>query len=101
MAGASGVERQLPIGAADGTPSHSVRVFTLAPGGHTPWHEHPWEHLNYAIAGEGEIVAADGTAHPFAAGDFALVPPGEKHQYRNTSRRRPFLLLCAVPKEHE
>ena len=34
-------------------------------------------------------------------GDFALVLPHEKHQYRNTSPDRAFRMICAVPKEYE
>ena len=51
MEGASGVTRQLPIGAADGAPTFSFRVFSLEPGGHTPFHSHPAEHVNYIIEG--------------------------------------------------
>lgn len=101
MDGAKGAWRQLPIGSEDGTPAYSVRVFTLDPGGYTPFHAHPWEHINYVIGGEGAIVDVDGAEHPFSAGDFAIVQPDEKHQYRNTSDKKPFMLICAVPKEYE
>jgi len=101
MDGVKGAWRQLPIGSADGTPAYSLRVFTLEPGGHTPCHAHPWEHINYVMAGEGAIVDEDGTEHAFNALDFAIVQPGEKHQYRNTSDKKPFMMICAVPKEYE
>ncbi len=35
------------------------------------------------------------------AGDFALVLPDEKHQYRNTSASEPLVMICAVPKDYE
>jgi len=101
MAGVKGAWRQLAIGSEDGTPVYSLRVFTLEPSGHTPFHTHPWEHVNYVIAGEGAIVDAAGVEHPFGAGEFAIVNPDEKHQYRNTSDRKPFMMICAVPKENE
>jgi quercetin dioxygenase-like cupin family protein len=99
MAGASGVEKQVPISREDGTPAYSFRVFTIAPGGHTPLHRHDFEHLNYVIAGSGEVVAESGPK-PLKQGDFVLVQPGETHQYRNTSQQ-PFVVVCAVPKEYE
>jgi len=34
------------------------------------------------------------------AGDFALVDPSEKHQYRNKGDK-PFKMICGVPKEFE
>ena len=33
-------------------------------------------------------------------GDFALVNPDEKHQYRNKGEQ-PFKMICGVPKEFE
>lgn len=99
MPGAAGVEKQIPISQADGTPNFSLRVFTIEPGGHTPHHTHPFEHLNYVIEGNGAVVGADGE-RPVKKGDFVLVKPGEVHQYRNTSTQ-PFVIICGVPKEYE
>ena len=101
MEGATGVSKQLPIGSADGSPMVSCRVFTVAPGGHTPYHAHAWEHINYVIAGHGLLVDGHGNERPLVAGDFALVNPKEKHQYRNPSGTEPFVMICAVPKEFE
>ena len=100
MQGASGVTKQVPISKADGTPNFSVRVFTIEPGGHTPFHNHPFEHLNYIIDGEGVLVGPD-KDRAIKKGDFALVLPGEQHQYKNTSKTKSLILMCAVPKEYE
>ena len=100
MAGALGVTKQIPISKQDGTPAFSVRVFTIEPGGHTPFHNHPFEHLNYIIDGEGVLVGRDKET-PIKKGDFALVLPGEQHQYKNTSKSQSLVLMCAVPKEYE
>jgi quercetin dioxygenase-like cupin family protein len=100
MAGASGVTKQVPISGRDGSPSFSFRVFTIQPGGHTPYHEHPFEHLNYIIQGCGRVERPEG-ALEITKGDFVLVLPGETHQYRNTSSTEPLLLLCAVPVAYE
>ena len=101
MEGAKDVWKQVPISKTDGSPNFSVRVFTIQPGGHTPYHTHPFEHVNYIIEGQGVIVREDGSKCNVQAGDFALVLPDEKHQYRNTSREKPMMMICAVPKEYE
>jgi quercetin dioxygenase-like cupin family protein len=101
MAGTNAVTKQVPIGKADGAPHFSFRVFTLAPGGHTPYHSHPAEHANTVISGHGCLVTESGEPRPLAAGDFALVLPGETHQYRNTAADQPFVMICAVPLEYE
>ena len=100
MEGACGVLKQTPISKEDGSPSFSFRVFTVEPEGNTPFHTHPFEHLNYIISGNGALVSEDGTENPIKAGDFALVIPDEKHSYKNTSNE-PLVMICAVPKEYE
>jgi quercetin dioxygenase-like cupin family protein len=99
MEGAKGVQKQIPISKADGTPNFSFRVFTIEPGGHTPLHTHLFEHLNYVIEGNGAVMAQNGL-QDIKKGDFVLVQPGELHQYRNTSNE-PLVIICAVPKEYE
>jgi len=100
MEGAAGAWKQLPLGSHENVPVYSFRVFSLEPGGHTPFHSHPYEHMNYVIEGEGALVNASGEETILKAGDFALVDPGEKHQYRNTGARF-FRMICGVPKEFE
>jgi len=100
MDGAVGASKQLPLGQADGVPVYSYRVFTVEPGGHTPFHHHPYEHMNFIIEGEGALVNEKGEETPLKAGDFALVNPDEKHQYRNKGDK-PFKMICGVPKEFE
>jgi quercetin dioxygenase-like cupin family protein len=101
MDGAERVWKQLPLSAADGVPVHSWRVFTLEPGGHTPYHTHPYEHMNYIIEGEGVLVNKDGKEIPVKTGDFVLVDPDEKHNYVNKSADKTFVMICGVPKEFE
>ncbi|HOV89234.1 MAG TPA: cupin domain-containing protein [Syntrophorhabdaceae bacterium] len=100
MEGAKDTYKQIPISARDGTPAYSFRVFTIMPGGHTPYHTHDFEHINYIIDGEGAVVKEDGTEQPVFKGDFALIMPGEKHQYKNKGKE-PLIIICAVPKEYE
>lgn len=100
MEGAKDVYKQIPISKADGTPTFSFRVITIEPGGHTPRHTHSFEHLNYIIEGQGTVFAQGGE-HDIKKGDFALIAPGEEHQYTNTSTTHSLIMICAVPKENE
>ena len=52
------------------------------------------------IEGQGALVNEAGEETPLKAGDFALVNPDEKHQYRNKGDQ-PFKMICGVPKEFE
>ena len=101
MEGAKDAYKQLPIGSGDGAPNFSFRVFSMKPGGYTPHHAHPYEHINFVISGEGVLVDETGREQALVGGDFALVLPNEKHQYRNRSDREDMVMICAVPKEHE
>ncbi|MDD4322918.1 MAG: cupin domain-containing protein [Dehalococcoidales bacterium] len=101
MEGAKGVYKQVPLSARDGAPNFSFRVFTIEPGGNTPFHTHPYEHLNYIIDGSGFLVDESGE-HPVSKGDFAMVMPGEKHQYRNPAKNcGNLVMICAVPSQFE
>lgn len=109
MDGIKGLQKQVPVGIADGTPTMSLRVFTVQPGGHTPYHSHPWEHVNYILDGEGVMVDEAGVEHPIKAGDYALILPDEKHQFRNPARDAreetaggsELRFICLVPRERE
>jgi len=57
-------------------------------------------HMNYVIEGTGALVNEKGEETSLKAGDFALVNPDEKHQYRNKGDV-PFKMICGVPKEFE
>ena len=58
-------------------------------------------HMIYIIEGDGALVNEAGEMKELKAGDFALVNPDEKHQYRNLSPDKPFKMICGVPKEFE
>ena len=100
MEGAKGVYKQIPISKENGTPRFSFRVFTIEPGGYTPLHNHPFEHLNYIIEGNGALVTENGE-YEVNKGDFIIILPDESHQYRNISKGNPLVMICAVPKEYE
>ncbi len=52
------------------------------------------------IEGMGCLVYEKGEETPLKAGDFALVNPDEKHQYRNKGAK-PFKMICGVPRKVE
>jgi quercetin dioxygenase-like cupin family protein len=99
MPGIKALAKQVPISRENGAPNFSFRVFTIEPGGHTPLHSHPFEHLNYVIEGNG-VLFAENRENPIKKGDFLMVLPGETHQYRNNSTA-PVLFICAVPNSYE
>ena len=101
MTGAVGASKQVPLSKNDGAPVYSYRVFTMEPGGNTPYHQHNYEHMNYVIEGDGFLVNEEGEQLRIKKGDFALVLPNEKHQYRNGSDVNQFVMICGVPKEFE
>ena len=101
MEGANGASKQVPLSVNDGAPIYSYRVFTIEGGGNTPYHQHNYEHMNYIIEGEGYLINESGEKLTLKKGDFALVNPNEKHQYRNASSENEFIMICGVPKEFE
>ena len=92
MDGAVNAFKQVPLSRNDGAPVYSYRVFTVEAGWYTPYHQHPYEHMNYVIEGEGALVNEAGEETSLKAGDFALVNPSEKHQYRNKGDK-PFKMI--------
>nr|MBN2278819.1 cupin domain-containing protein [candidate division Zixibacteria bacterium] len=99
MADVIGVTKRIPIGKNEGWENYTLRVFKIAPGGHTPKHKHDWEHVNYIMAGKGRLTI-DGRVHEVAEKDFALVPPKSLHQFENPYDR-DFEFICIVPNRGE
>jgi quercetin dioxygenase-like cupin family protein len=93
--GASGVSIQWLIDEAAGAPCFSMRRFEIAPGGHTPLHDHPWEHEVYIISGRGSVVAGEGES-ALRPNDAVLVSPDETHQFK-AAEDETLVLLCLVP----
>jgi len=100
LEGTKGIYKQIPLSKKNGAPTFSFRVFTIEPGGHTPFHQHKFEHMNYVISGQGILVAED-REHELKQGDFALILAGENHQFKNSSDKQNLLIICAVPREYE
>lgn len=78
-----------------GAPNFAMRMFEMEPDGHTPLHNHPWEHEIFILEGEG--AAFDGVEErAIKAGDAIFIPPNERHQIRNKGGKT-MKLLCLIP----
>ncbi len=64
----------------EGAPTFAMRRFDVAPGGHTPFHVHPWEHEVYILEGQGEL-RTEQRVQPFKKGDALFVPANVRHQF--------------------
>ncbi len=98
MAGAEDVTIRWLLGKDSPAPNFWLRLFEVRPGGHSPYHTHSSEHEIFVLEGQGRINAK-GKLFPVAAGAFALVEPGEEHQFENTGDK-VMKFLCLVPKEY-
>ena len=93
--GAADCRMKCLIGPNDAAPSFSMRLFELAPGGHTPKHAHAYEHEVFVLEGSG--VAVDGDRErPVGPGAAVYVPPNQLHQFRNTGAGS-LKFLCLIP----
>ncbi|MCX7886126.1 MAG: cupin domain-containing protein [Verrucomicrobiae bacterium] len=99
VVGAEGCAYRVAISGRDGAPGFAMRIFEIVPGGYTPLHEHPYEHEVFVLDGAG-VVWRDGAEVAIKPGDVLFVPPGEKHQFRNTGLQT-LKFICVVPVEFQ
>jgi quercetin dioxygenase-like cupin family protein len=92
---AKGIAARVVIGKSDGAPNFCMRVFEIAPGGHTPKHSHAWEHEMFIHSGKGEVYG-NGCWNPMAPGNVVFIPANEEHQMRNTGKEL-LVVVCLVP----
>ena len=97
--GVRGVVKRVLIGASDGAPNFTMRLFHVDPGGYTFHHSHDFEHEIFIIEGKGEVVTTQGIRQ-IKKNYVLYIPPGEEHQVRNTGKSR-LSFLCLVPNENE
>ena len=74
-----------------------MRHFILPEGAAIPPHAHGWDHLALTLGGQGE-VEVDGEKYDLPMGNWARVPAGSKHSFRNIGSG-DFTFLCIVPTE--
>lgn len=72
-----------------------MRHFILPAGNAIPPHTHDWDHLVLSLAGHGEVSVEDET-YDLEAGNWARVPGGKEHQFRNVGDG-DFAFICIVP----
>ena len=92
---AKGIAARVVIGKSDGANNFCMRVFEIAPGGHTPKHSHAWEHEMFIHAGEGEVYGNE-RWNPIASGTVVFMPGNEGHQLRNTGKEL-LVVVCVIP----
>ncbi len=95
MAGASLTDMQMLLGPADGCPNFAMRKFTVHAGGHTPHHQHDYEHEVLVLAGQGVAKGPHGE-QALGAGDVVYVPANQMHQFQNTGDG-DLEFICLVP----
>ncbi|MDG2094913.1 MAG: cupin domain-containing protein [Phycisphaerales bacterium] len=95
MEGAKDVSMQVMIGRDDDAPNFALRHFVVQSGGHTPRHQHDYEHEVFIVEGSCEAECS-GETRIVGAGDTLLVPANELHQFRNHTDE-PMRFLCLVP----
>jgi len=93
--GADQVKMRMLVGPDQGAKNFHMRHFEIAPGGHTPHHQHDYEHEMLVLKGSGYFKTEQGD-RPFKALDVAYVPPMEKHQVVNTGDT-PTEFICLIP----
>jgi len=99
MEGVESVHIKRLITKSDGAPRMAMRLFEILPGGHTPFHSHEWEQMNYILEGEGVLRTAEGDI-VVKPGDACFIPGTAMHQYRNDGDAL-FRFLCMVPVERD
>jgi len=79
------------------TERQSLAEATLQPGAQTEAHSHPnTEELYYLLQGEA-LMAVEQEQRRVGAGDAIVIPPGRRHQIRNTGTTDLVFLCCCVP----
>ena len=96
MEGAEKVKMRILIGEKEGSKNIIMRHFRVAPGGHTPHHQHDFEHVIKIEKGKGILLDLDGVQHEVEAGMSAFIPANEMHQFQNPSDE-DFEFLCIIP----
>jgi quercetin dioxygenase-like cupin family protein len=96
MKGAKDAGIRWLIGMDSPAPNFYLRLFEVEPGGHSPFHSHEMEHEIFALEGKGQINTEEKPI-PLEQGSFALIMPGEKHQFENVGDTT-FKFLCIIPK---
>ena len=78
-----------------GAENFAMRLFEMESGGHSPLHSHNWEHEIFILEVTGLVVGGQ-EEKEFKARDAIFIPPNEKHQLKNNSKKT-CKILCLIP----
>lgn len=95
MEGAANTKVRQLIGQNVDAANFAMRLFEIEPGGHTPRHQHDYEHEIYVLEGQGVVYEGD-VEHALRAGDVIYVHPNDVHQFRNRGQQT-MKMLCLIP----
>ncbi len=73
----------------------AMRLFEVKRGGHSPLHQHDWEHEVFILEGKGVARDKEGENN-FKTGDIFYIPPMQWHQFVNTGKN-DLKFLCLIP----
>jgi len=96
MEGAKDVKMKILVGLNDGSDNIIMRHFTIAPGGHTPFHRHNYEHLVKIESSKGIAVDENGKEIEVKKGQSLFVKANDMHQFRNPFGE-DFEFICIIP----
>jgi len=96
--GAEGTKIRWLITKDDGAEHFAMRLFEMAPGGHSPNHSHKWEHEVFILEGEC-LVICGGERKKVGPGYAVLIPSNVMHNFRNEGSG-VLKFLCLIP-HHE
>jgi len=99
LPGAAGCAYRVAVSQCDGAPNFAMRIFEVQPGGHTPLHQHPYEHEIYVLEGTGTIWR-ENQELPVKSGDVLFIPADEKHQFKNAANST-FKFMCLIPAQFQ
>ncbi|HCW32356.1 MAG: cupin [Candidatus Peregrinibacteria bacterium GW2011_GWF2_39_17] len=96
--GAKDTTIKVLVGQNDGSEKITMRYFSIKPGGHTPYHQHPYCHVVRIEQGQGLLVDKSKKEHVVKKGDSFYVAPNDFHQFKNPNKE-DFEFLCVIPNE--
>lgn len=96
MEGTLNVKMKILIGIPDGSDNIIMRYFSVASNGHSPWHQHDYEHVVKIEKNKGIFVDKLGNEHLVEEGTSLYVEPNTLHQFKNPFDA-PFDFLCIIP----
>lgn len=94
--GTSRTVKKVLLGPEEGSQNIVLRHFKILPGGHTPRHKHPYEHLVKIEKGKGIAIDENGEERELSSGNGVFIKPDEEHQFKNPYPE-PFEFLCIIP----